>query len=161
MKEIQLTRGYVTQVDDEDFEFLMQWKWQVAIRVGRPHLASYATRTDHKKMIRMHRVIMNCSKNTIVDHIDGNGLNNQKSNLRICTHAENSVNRKSGINSSSKYLGVSIHRSKGHVYWKAQLIKNKVSVLRKSFKTQEAAALAYNEAAMRVYGQFARLNVVD
>ena len=85
MKEIILTQGQVALVDDEDFEYLNQWKW-CAIKSRKTY---YTTRTIYipcKMTVIMHRIIMNTPLDMTVDHIDHNGLNNQKYNLRICTN---------------------------------------------------------------------------
>jgi len=87
MKEIELTQGYVTQVDDEDYAVLSQFSWSVSCRWN----TCYA-RGSHGKL--MHRMIMQASDNMEVDHRDGDGLNNQRHNLKVCTHAENVRNRR-------------------------------------------------------------------
>lgn len=74
-------------VDDEDFEYLNQWKW-TAHRIGNDW---YATRGEKKKIIYMHREILRTPKGMLTDHIDMDGLNNQKKNLRICTHQQNKM----------------------------------------------------------------------
>ena len=91
MKLIPLTRGLFAQVDDEDFEFLSQWRWHANLK---PYAvcgvdAGSGTRTS----MYMHRLIMSPTGKDVVDHIDGDSLNNTRSNLRICTHAENLRNR--------------------------------------------------------------------
>src|SRR3990167_10308366 len=108
MKEIKLTQGKITLVDDEDFEYINQWKWHVIKNKKQTHF--YAQRSENGKSIRMHRVIMKTPHNKDVDHIDHNGLNNQKNNLRNCTTQENIRNRTSYGKSS--YLGVSTHLAK-------------------------------------------------
>ena len=151
MKEIQLTQGKVALVDDEDFERLNQWKW-FAAKSGNTY---YAKRFGN---IRMHRVVMGVTSlhNLIVDHCSGDGLDNRRQNLRVCSSMENSANRRSAKNSSSKYLGVSyeIGRNK----WVARITSNKKVIRIGYFKTEENAATAYNMFAERVHGQFANLN---
>ncbi len=94
MKLIPLTQGKFAQVDDEDYDYLNQWKWYTT----KNHKTFYAARhiriNGKQKLIYMHRVIMNIIKGYKTDHIDHNGLNNQKYNLRICTCQENNRNRK-------------------------------------------------------------------
>jgi len=101
MKEVGLTQNKVALVDDKDFEYLNQWKWHVL----KDYLTYYAARNirlanGKQTSIRMHRVILNVPKGMVTDHIDHNGLNNQKANLRICDASENNMNRKSQRNSS-------------------------------------------------------------
>lgn len=168
MKTIQLTQGKVTMVDDEDYDYLMQWKWHAANARGVTH---YAARTINKSKsntgkhvyIPMHRQIMNAPKNIIIDHIDHNGLNNQKSNLRECTCSQNSRYKIKAKNKRSEYKGVSFNRfikgNKEYQYICAHIrIDNRKLKFLGSFKTEEAAARAYDEAAKLYFGEFAYLN---
>ena len=104
MKEIKLNHGYVTLVDDEDFEYLNQWKWQLNKTGNCIYVDRITTTNKIRKVIKMHRLIMNTPKDMQVDHIDHNGLNNQKNNLRNCSVAQNRMNRKPS--GTTKYLGV-------------------------------------------------------
>ena len=90
-----------------------------------------------------------------IDHIDGNGLNNQRSNLRSCNHSLNAMNSKKRPNTTSVYKGVS-KLSGGK--WKAQIELNQKSLYLGSFITEEEAALAYNQKAKELFGEYARLN---
>src|ERR1035437_2037569 len=112
MKEISLTKNKVVMVDDEDYEYLNQFNWQCNIN-GRCSYAGRSTPRDEnykQKHILMHREILGFPDGS-VDHIDHNGLNNQKNNLRICTVAENGANRrKQLIKTCSKYKGVTYHK---------------------------------------------------
>lgn len=89
MKEIKLTKNKVAIVDDEDYNYLNQWKWYAS----KYKNIWYAQRSDYssgkKKTIKMHRVIMKSPVNMVIDHEDRNGLNNQKNNLSVCTFLEN------------------------------------------------------------------------
>ena len=152
----------VVFVDDIDFKELSKYKWFVDKR--RPSSPFYATRNSGaKRMIRMHREILGLTDSKIhVDHIDHNGLNNQRSNLRVATHSQNMANRKSSTRATSKYLGVCLNKIKkgGRVYnyWRADItINNKVTYLGQG-KTEAEAALLYNEAAKKHHGEFANLN---
>ena len=157
MKEIKLTQDKIALVDDDDFEYLNQFKWCA----NKLRHTFYAFRTLEKKKISMHREIMKTQLENnigkIIDHIDGNGLNNQKYNLRTCTIAENSRNRHF-VNNSSGYLGVSILKSRKK--WYAQIKGNKKNIFLGSFKDKKDAAKAYNEAAIKYHGEFARLNII-
>lgn len=166
MKTISLTQGKFAQVDDEDYDWLNQWKW-CARAAKKNSLHYYVFRngydTNGKKVtISMHRQILNIIDSPLYgDHIDRNPLNNQKSNLRICTHAQNTLNRSSRKNSSSKYLGVVKITSKrtGLITWKAQCTKNNKQYT-KAYKTELEAAIAYNEIAILYHGEFANLNKI-
>ena len=99
---------------------------------------------------------MNCPSDMIVDHINGDTLDNRKQNLRICTQSGNCMNRRKGANKTSIYKGVTFLKSKKR--WMAQ-IKTKGN--RKplgTFKTEDKAAIAYNIAAIKMFGEFARPN---
>ena len=101
MKKIKLTQGKVALVDDGDFEWLSQWKW--TYKNG-----GYAYRSiGSKGHIFLHRAIMKSPKNLEIDHINGNGLDNRRSNLRFATHKQNIRNQQKQKNRTSKYKGVS------------------------------------------------------
>jgi hypothetical protein len=155
-KEIPLTRGKIAIVDDEDYEYLSKHKWY-AINSG-----GYATRAymeDGKKIVvRMHRLIMNVPEDLVVDHIDGNTLNNQKANLRICTRAENCRNRGINKNNTSGYKGVYWNKSKKR--WAASIRYNRKRVNCGHYKCEHEAAAAYNLKAIELFGEYAWLNEI-
>jgi hypothetical protein len=153
-REIQLSQGRVALVDDEDYEWLNQWKW---------HMSStgYARRNTTKldtllgtAKIAMHRVILNAPEGSMVDHIDCNKLNNQRSNLRLCTVAQNNRNilpyGKSGLK------GVELDKRTGR--WRAYVSVNKKRIHIGVFDTPCEAGLAYDAAARSYFGEFARPN---
>lgn len=154
MKKITLSRGKFALVDDADFDWLNQWKWYCSSK-------GYAIRTvntlkgtgkKNSKTIHMHREIIS-ETSLSVDHIDGNPLNNQRSNLRVCSHADNMRNRKHQKNSKCKYKGVSrVNNSSG--YMARITVGNKTKYLG-IYKTQEAAHQAYLKAAYKSFGEFA------
>lgn len=147
-------------VDDEDFEYLNQFDWY-AKRVGSIY---YATRQDlqnKSKSAFMHRMIMGCcfGDGKIVDHIDMNGLNCQRSNLRLCTKSQNALNAKPY--GKWGYKGVSCYSTKSRgVQWTATILINGKYKSFCGFKTIEDAALAYNDLAKQHHGEFARLNII-
>ena len=148
-KQIPLTQSKFAIVDDEDFEYLNQWKWYVHKNGNN----FYAVR-GFPKRIQMHRVVMNTSDGIEVDHIDGNGLNNTRSNLRNCTHVQNMQNRKKNSDNTSGYKGVDWHNEK----WRAQITINKKIVFLGYFSSIEDAAHAYDTAAKEGHGNFAKTN---
>lgn len=151
--------GGVTYVDDEYYEELSKHKWYL-------HIDGYASRRVQKDFIRktimMHREIMGVSDrglHTQVDHINHDKLNNTKENLRICTIRENQRNRPKSKRGESIYKGV-CRCSRGK-YWRSLIQTQDGRLDLGKFKTQEEAALAYNEAAIKYHGEFAYLNKVE
>ena len=163
MQIIPLTRNKFTIVDDEDYDSLMQWKWQFDGRYAvRSAQISYINKVQKCKTLLMHRVIMKAENGMDVDHInmDGriDGLNNQKYNLRIATRQQNLWNSRKSANCSSVYKGVCWH--KGTKKWVAFLRKDGKQIYLGLYKTEIQAALVYNASAKEHYGEFARLNLV-
>lgn len=159
MKEITLTRGYVALVDDELYEELSAHKWHARVNSsGLVYAIRNSPRPD-KKTIYMHRVILGAPEGTGVDHIDRDGLNNKRANLRLATTSENQRNARRRIDNSSGYKGVakySAPRSKKP--WKAHIGVNGVSRYLGVFDSAEEAARAYDRAAVEFYGEFAHRN---
>lgn len=151
MKQIFLNRDMVTLVSDEDYEYLFQFSWTVhECGRGKIYAARMVYNREKKRCDRvlMHREITKAPKNRVADHRDGDGLNNQRFNLRVCTQGENIWNK--GCHSSSGFKGVSLD---GRSY-RARIENQHIG----SFKTPEAAARAYDEEASKRYGDFARVN---
>jgi len=160
MKEIILSKGFTAKVDDSDYEYLNQWKWSVTVLKR----ISYARRTecvDGKRVsVFMHRLLMGATDSKIkIDHIDSNGLNNQRNNLREVTHSENLMNKRSCINSSSIYKGVQLNNAK-YKYWFASIKVNGKKIGLGCHKNEKDAAMAYNNAAIKHFGSFAKLNSI-
>lgn len=158
MREILLSKSKVALVDDEDFEYLSQWKWSY-------HNGGYAVRRQHLpstrkhqlyKMILMHRAIMNPSSDKDVDHINRNKLDNRRSNLRVCSDSENLHNSKLRVDSKSGYKGVSWY--KAYKKWVANIQLDGRLKFLGYFESPEAAARAYDEASLERFGEFARPN---
>jgi hypothetical protein len=158
MKEIALTNGYVTTVDNEDYDriFAVCKKWNA--KVSRHTVYACGARKVNGKFVfvSMHRIVMNVSSpDVIVDHIDGNGLNNKKSNLRTVTPAQNCANMRKWKTSGSIYKGV-WENSPGR--WRAGIsFKNKTISLG-TYDTELEAAIAYDKKARELFGEFAHTN---
>lgn len=159
MKEIKLTQGKVVLVDDSDYEWLSQKNWH-AVKKDHSFYARTHGRDEAGRKIKiyMHRLIMDAPKDMQVDHADADGLNNQRSNLRVCTKTQNSQNqRKQFRPTSSKYKGVIWFKRTGQ--WRAEICLNKKRSSLGYFSNEEDAAIAYDRAAMKLFGEFARTNL--
>jgi hypothetical protein len=162
VKEIPLNRGFVAVVDDEDYEWLMQWKWTV---LKRPK-TFYAVRTIHLKKVNgkwksrhvsMHRAVAARARiRGNVDHWDTNGLHNWRTNLRSANKSQNGANRGLDRNNTSGFKGVSFANYCG-LYRSKIYVNGKQIHLCYSSQPEECAR-AYDAAAMRFFGPFARLN---
>lgn len=156
-KEIPLTQGKVAIVDDCDYEYLSQFKWFA----HKNKFTWYAQRNSpyvggKRHAIHMHHVVLGASEDERVDHINADGLNNTRGNLRVASYAENNRNARVRLDNTSGYKGVSWH--KAHKKWKAHIrINNRLKHLG-YFETAEEAALIYDMAARENYGDFARPN---
>jgi hypothetical protein len=155
VRYIPLTQGKYAIVDAEDYERVSRYKWCLS-RSGNQ---LYAQRRSHGKTIRMHQFIMNPPKGMVVDHIDGNGLNNRRSNLRICTRRQNGWNlrRRKRPGAPSQYVGVYPYKDRpGKWYVKVQC-RGEVTNLG-PFDSDIEAARARDRKARELFGEFARLN---
>ena len=156
MKLIKLTQGQVCLVDDEDYEFYNQWKWQ-AIKSRDTYYARRSTGYKPRKTLMMHRCILGLINPKIqVDHKDFNGLNNQKSNIRTCTHAQNHMHHKKQKGCTSSYKGVSWYKKTNK--WVAHIRINKELKHLGYFDIEEEAALSYDRAALVHFGEYACIN---
>ena len=158
MKEIELTYGKATQVDDDVYEELKIYNWYAV----EGQSTWYAARWDSIacRPIYMHRQILSCKKKEIGDHKDGNGLNNQGDNLRKCSGTQNNANQGSHKGSTSKYRGVRHVPQCSRRPWISSIqCQGKWQVLG-YFTTEFEAALAYNQKAIELFGEFARLNEI-
>lgn len=163
MKEIILNKGFKAMVDDEDYEILMASPGWHAIKKGN---SMYVRRSTYKPIngaIYMHRQILGITDSKIwTDHIDGNPLNNQKSNLRICLPRQNSWNMKKQIRTvnrvTSKFKGVSWSESKKR--YSCMINIHGKSIRIGTYHNEKEAALAYNVAASFAFREFANLNII-
>jgi len=151
-RRIPLTQGQFALVDPEDYYDLMRFKWSAS----KWNDTFYAVRSQGKKQIKMHRWIMKPPPYLVVDHFDHNGINNTKTNLRICTQLENAANQKPRKNGSSIYKGVCWN--KRDKIWDVRLRHNGKNLYIGSFHNELDAAHAYDCAAKKYKGKFAQLN---
>jgi len=154
MKVIKLDKDKETLVDDQDYESLSKYKWYF-------HLNRYVSRRYKKNgksyRIYMHREILQAPKGMEVDHIDNNGLNNQRSNIRLATHAQNNQN-KPIVRGYVPYYGVYWVKEKYKQKYVARISVNKKHHHLGYFGSAVCAALAYDEAARKLHGEFATTN---
>jgi hypothetical protein len=143
MKTITLTKEFVTLVDDDMFQYLSQWRWYYS--------NGYAYRRINGKHFAMHHAILKTKG--LVDHIDGNKLNNRKGNLRPATHSTNAMNMRKHTG-ASRYKGVSKQKNQ----WRVQIWKNNKRVFSESAPTERLAAYIYDLNAPIYFGDYARLN---
>lgn len=151
---IPLTQGKFAIVDADDYGWLAKYKWY-SYQDGNTF---YAFRRKGRKRRRstMHREIMHAPEGLLVDHKDRNGLNNRKSNLRLCSPAQNAWNRRPAPNCHSKYKGVTWH--KHHNKWHVRIFGSGKNYYLGSFDDETEAALAYDRKAEEFFGEFAYLN---
>ena len=164
MKEIPLTRGLIALVDDDDCEWLSQWQWHCGTYNG--HHTYYAARrkrgvgTIGRSTIFMHREILlrhgaNYGNKSVTDHINGNGLDNRKINLRLCQGGENQMNMRSR-GGASKYKGVLFRKDRNK--WIASISVRGRRIHLGTFNNEESSARAYDLAAIKYFGEFAKTN---
>lgn len=151
--ETNIATGYTSKgqpfyFDIEDYDKIKEYKWCISLD---GYVVSPATK-DHKE-IRMHRLIMDCPKGKVVDHINHCKSNNCKNNLRICTHSENMKNKKKSKNNTSGVTGVSWDKEKNR--WRVQIVVNGKKIECGRYKTIEEAAKARKEAEIKYFGEFA------
>jgi HNH endonuclease/AP2 domain len=148
---VRLSRGMVALIDAEDEERVCAIKWSVRWSGWRWYAVS--NRGGHS--LYLHRFILGVPDGVQVDHVNQNGLDCRKANLRPCTNGQNGANRqKKAASASSKFKGVDFHCGS----WRARIRKDKVQRLLGNFGSEQEAARAYDAAAVELHGEFARLN---
>lgn len=152
MKTIKLTQGQSTIVDDSDYDMLMDFKWSA----DNDGYHFYAKTKRNYTILCMHRLVANASKGQIVDHVNGDTLDNRKCNLRIVSHQSNMRNMVRRKKSSSGYKGVSWQKSTGK--WQAGIRINKIQKYLGCFTSKIQAASAYDSAAVKHFGEYASFN---
>jgi len=154
----RLARGRVALVDDADYELVMRYRWHAWEKRGRENKrddgpyaqASIRLEDDRKSTIRMHKLLAGWPQ---TDHRNGNGLDNQRSNLRPATKAQNNHNQKPRTGHSSRFKGVAWHMDTGK--WQASIKVNGRQRYLGVFASEEEAAAVYTAAALQVQGEYA------
>jgi hypothetical protein len=152
---ILLAGGHTCKIDDADLPLVSQFKWR---RLGRPskYQSRYYAICSNYGMSRllMHRLIMGAPKGMVVDHINRDGLDNRRANLRVCTQSQNRANSVKPPLCSSSFKGVKRWRDG----WTAQITVSGKKKHLGVFDAEVVAAQAYDNAAIQYFGEFARLN---
>lgn len=166
MKTIPVGSKLFAIVDDDDFKLICNYRWQfergyakAQVYMGRGEKwqsEKYQYKYQH---VYMHRLISNAQRGQVVDHANGNRLDNRKCNLRLCSSSENAKNVKGKSRKYSKYKGVT--KIKNSDKWQAQITVNYKSVYLGLFAGELEAAQAYNIAALKHFGEFAQLNILE
>lgn len=156
--KIPLTKGKFTIIDEEDFERVNQYKWQLTTSDGKRFYAKTTFWLNSKKQdLKLHRFILGFGlgqRVPIVDHKNSNGLDNRKENLRTCTLTQNAQH--STKPSKNAYKGIYPNHNK----WAARIKVNKKLIRKYQFNTPQEAAQWYNEMAIKHFGEFAKLNKI-
>ena len=148
MKSIPLSQGKFALVDDGDYEALRIHRWSLS--------HGYAARKVNGRQLFMHRAILNPPPGQKIDHRNGDGLDNQRSNLRLATQAQNSQNQGKQSGTSSQFRGVTFHRPSQK--WTAQIRVNGKLEYLGTFASEADAARHYDDRAAEAWGEYARLN---
>lgn len=155
---VPLTQGYICIIDDADADLVLPFKWQASVYRTKNQTIIYASRSSSRlerprMQILMHRMILRASKGVLVDHIDHNGLNNQRKNLRLASDTQNRANSRIK-RPESGFVGV---RKWRHTF-SARIDVNYTPIIMGGFATAEEAARARDHLAIQHFGKFANLN---
>ena len=153
---IPLTQGKFSKIDSQDWDLIKDYSWYFAKGYA---VTAIKQENGKQKTLGMHRLILGLTDPKIqADHINHNGLDNCRSNLRICTQQQNLMNKSSHKNSTSKYLGVSWHKRDNK--WRSNIGFNGKIIYLGYFTNEKDAAKAYNTKAIELFGEFANLNII-
>ena len=161
--EIPLTQGLVALIDEADFDLVSRFKWCAFNgSTGKTYYAQSHIRRDNgsRTNVYMHRLLFGLTDSrTDVDHIDGDGLNNRRANLRTCSRAENLWNRGAQANNKSGFKGVTFHKQSRK--WRAEIRFNGNYKSLGYFHTPEEAHMAYCAAAAELHGEFCNFGAME
>lgn len=153
-REIPLTQGKVAIVDDQDFDLVRPYIWQATTKDGKTY---YARAIVEGKQVLMHRLLTGAAAEELVDHIDYDGLNNTRRNLRKCNFQQSLAHRRKLAPATSRYKGV---RKSGN-QWRAAIAPRGKDIELGRFQNESEAARAYDKAAREHYGEYAQPNFPD
>jgi len=155
-RTIPLTKGYVALVDAADFEMLSHWSWSANLSHGAVYAATKVMSNGLRRELSMHRMVALPDPEQLVDHRNGDSLDNRRDNLRSCTNTQNQRNRRAIPGGTSRFKGVSWHE-RGQK-WSARIGVDGRWRYLGLFRDERDAALAYNATALAEFGEFARVN---
>lgn len=160
MKRIPLSNGMFALVDDDVFAEVSKFSWHYkASRLGGGYAFRNTPRVGGRHTTaKLHHLVLPLTGKLMVDHINGDGLDNRRNNLRLVNASQNQANRQKSPGKTSQYKGVSW--DKNRACWYAHIKTGQRMKNLGRFASEEAAALAYNDAAIKAFGEFARLNVI-
>lgn len=153
-------------IDTEDYDKVKDYTWRLRksqTKSANVYYAQSVSKENYKRMVDMHRLLLDTAKGQMVDHINGNGLDNRRKNLRTATNAENQYNARIRVDNPHGYKGVYYQERCPNKPWyiKIQANKGETKMSKGNFSTKEEAAEAYDRLAISLHGKFARLNFPD
>ena len=159
-RRIYLSEGLWTILDQQDYYRFAAFKWEISGNDNK----FYAVRnimadSSRTTSVRLHRLIMDCPSHLVVDHINGDSLDNRRANLRLATQSQNCCNKKKRKNTSSIFMGVCFEKAKNK--WCARIRHSGKRIFLGRFDSEIDAAKAYDQAAKKYHGEFARLNFTE
>lgn len=163
VREISLNKGFVALVDEEDYESVSKYLWYVQEKTLKNGIKKNYVRRNVSpgKQVMLHRQLCGITDSMIiVDHLDDNGLNNCRQNLRVCRHSQNNQRKRTANPHGYRGIGP-ITLADGSVHWQARIKDNYKNLFLGSYVTPEEAARAYDAAAKKLHGSQARLNFPD
>lgn len=156
-KYVELTQGYTAVVDDDDYDLVSGYSWQITHPTRSGNI--YASGRVGEKLALMHRLILGLTDSrTMVDHINCDGLDNRRANLRLANKSQNNANQRKQPGKSSQYKGVFWNKAVGKWMSSIKVDQNKIDL--GFFQLESDAANAYNLAAIEYFGEFARINEI-
>lgn len=154
--KIPLTQGRYAKVDPADYLWLSQFRWHCKVNDDTIYAVRCITVEGRSKRVYMHRLIMNTPPHLVCDHMNHQGLDNRRNNLRNCTKSQNNANRRSSPDATSQFVGVSWDARRQ--IWVAHIKKNGHPKYLGGFPIEQDAARAYDAAARVLHAEFANLN---